>query len=237
MGQVSTIISRAKSLDKLEKKLLGTYLLIWAFFHFVLWRGAGYSIRYPLEFFGNYTIIVVVPTVLLSALYTLWTYNHNPSAIPLKIRKRLKVQKQRESLKRRVDQESTAWILHGMENRLILRFLLPLTFRLEKLFPNSQKVWEWNRSVRLRYLVMGVSQAISLPRNHTGYFLQIAEYYWSDNHATFKLCPTIGTTRAKSVITKRLTQAFNKPAKHIKYEVDGNNLYVSVPLSWVIPEK
>ncbi len=237
MGQVSKIIAKVTSLDKNEKKLLAIYLGIWAFFHFILWASAGYSIRQPLEYFGNYAIIVIMPTTLLGTLYTVWMANRHPSAIPKSIRQRLNKYKGRETLKKRVEGETWVTVMNGLEDRLILFVLMPLTYKLTDLFPSSARIKEWVISVHRRYLVIDVAQAISYPRKPNGYFLRIIDYLWNPTHATFKLCPTIGTAKAMLTISKRISAVLHKPVKQIRYQTEGNYLYVSVPLTWVLPKE
>lgn len=234
MGYVRTIVNMVEGMTAVQKKTVAILALIWAFFHFVLWSSAGYSIRHPVEYFGNYLVIVAVPTLSLGALYIAILYKKNPHILPVRFRKYVIAQQRKETLKKRVDEEWMAWVLHGIGDRLFLRFMVPFSLWLMQTFPYNQKIDEWGVSVLRRYHVLWLANAISYPRSTNGYFLSIIEYYWGDKHATFELSPTIGTTRAKNVITKRLTAKLHKPARQISYRVEGNNLFVTVPLSWAI---
>lgn len=202
-------------------------------FHFVLWSSAGYSIRHPVEYFGNYLVIVAVPTLSLGALYIAIMYKENPHILPARFRKYVIAQQRKETLKKRVDEELTPWVLHGIGDRLFLRFMVPFTLWLMQAFPYNQRVYDLCVSVLRWYHVLWLANAISYPRSTNGYFLSIIEYYWGDKHATFEPCPTIGTTKAKEVITKRLVGKLHKPANQIKYTIQGNHLFVTVPLSWI----
>lgn len=236
MGYVRTLLRRVEGMTALQKKTATILALIWAFFHFVLWSSAGYSIRNPVEYFGNYLIIVAVPTLSLGALYIAIMYKKNPHILPARFRKYFIAQQRKETLKKRVDEEWTLWVLHGIGDRLFLRFMVPFSLWLIRTFPFNQKVDEWSVSVLRRYHVLWLANVISYPRSTNGYFLSIIEYYWGDKHATFELCPTIGTTKAKNVITKRLVGKLHKSSSHIKYTTQGNHLFVTVPLSWVLPK-
>lgn len=233
MGYVRTLVNKVEAMSAIQRKTLTILALIWAFFHYVLWSSAGYSIRHPVEYFGNYLVIVALPTFPLGALYIAILYKKNPHILPTRFRKYVIAQQRKETLKKRVDEEWTAWVWRGIGDRLFLRFMVPFSLWLMQTFPYNDKIYSWCVSVLRRYHVLWLANTISYPKNTNGYFLSIIEYYWGNKQVTFELCPTIGTTKAKAVITKRLVGKLHKPANQIKYTTQGNHLFVTIPRSWL----
>lgn len=233
MGYVRKIVKLAKGMSKIQRYTVAGIVLIWIFFQFIFWSNTSYSIRHPFEYLFDYFENVAFPTLLLGILYIYFISIKFPHLLPEHMRKRIVTQKRKETLKKRVDQEWKAWVLHGLGDRLLLYILIPFSLWLMRALPNNQKIREWGMSVIRRFDLLELVNAISYPRSTNGYFLSITEYYWGDKHITFELAPTIGITKAKGVITKRLTTKLHKPVSQIKYTVQGNHLFVTVPLRWV----
>lgn len=223
-------------MSKPQRHAATIIILIWAFFHFILWSSAGYTIHRPLEYLDNYLSNVILPTILIGGLYLYLATRKNPRILPDKLYNHLLITRRKEALKKRIDAEWAPKVIYGLGNIVFLAIIVRLSIWLMQTFKDNKHIHDWGMSVLRRYDLLQVANAISYPRSENGYFLSIIGYYWGDKHITFELCPAIGTARAKRAITKRLVTKLHKPARHIQYRVTGTHLFVTIPRSWVIPK-
>ena len=142
--------------------------------------------------------------------------------------------KRKETLKARVKQEELPWIMNNLAGIVLVKVLVPVSWHIHALLPNSRRAIEFHQSVINRISIYPIEMAISYPKRKSGYFLQIIDHELTENEVLLTLSPTIGMAKARRVIKKRLQKYNPKTVDLVRYEVDGSRLYVVVPREFAV---